>query len=63
LSRMAQELGLRKGKQLLERNLREEQQTLKKLEAMSKKLKPENPGMEEEEDEMERPKSRKGRAA
>jgi len=64
LTRMAQELGLRKAKQLLDRNLREEQQTLKKMEAFGKKLKPENPGMEEEEDEMERPKSRRrGRAA
>ena len=63
LTRMAQELGLRKAKQLLDRNLREEQQTLKKMEAFGKKLKPENPGMEEEEDEMERPKSRRRRAA
>jgi len=63
LTRMAQELGLRKAKQLLDRNLREEQQTLKKMETFGKKLKPENPGMEEEEDEMERPKSRRGRAA
>jgi ferritin-like metal-binding protein YciE len=64
LTRMAQELGLRKAKQLLDRNLREEQQTLKKMETFGKRLKPENPGMEEEESEMEsRPKSGRRRRA
>ena len=63
LSRMAQALGLRKAKQLLDRNLREEEAALKKLDTLSKKMKPENPGMEEEENEMEKPKSRRGRAA
>ena len=51
LVRMARMMGHKKAEKLLSQNLKEEQQTLKKLEALSKKLKPENMGMEEEEDE------------
>jgi hypothetical protein len=40
----------KKVSKLLQQNLREEEQTLKKLESFSKKLKPENLGMEEEEE-------------
>lgn len=49
LVRMAQMMGHRKAVQLLRQNLKEEQQTLKKMESFSKKLKPEQMGMEEEE--------------
>jgi ferritin-like metal-binding protein YciE len=51
LVRMAQMMKHRKAVQLLRENLREEQQTEKKLAALSKKLKPENMGMGEEEEE------------
>jgi ferritin-like metal-binding protein YciE len=52
---LATELGLRRATQLLERTLREEQQTLNKLETLSNKLKPKNLGLEEEEDEIVQP--------
>ena len=45
--RLAQEMGHTKAVKLLNQNLKEEQQTLKKMQAFSKKLKPENMGMEE----------------
>lgn len=48
--RMAKMMGHKKAEKLLAQNLKEEQQTLKKLEGLSKKLKPENMGMEEEEE-------------
>lgn len=51
LIRLGQQMGHRKAVQLLNQNLREEQQTLKKMQAFSKKLKPENMGMEGEESE------------
>ena len=51
LIRLAGLMGHRKAVQLLNQNLKEEQQTLKKMEAFSKKLKPENMGMGEEEEE------------
>ncbi len=64
LIRLGQQMGHKKAVQLLNQNLREEQQTLKKMQAFSKKLKPENMGMEEEEGEEERPRRGKsGRAA
>jgi len=53
LIRLAQEMGHTKAEKLLNQNLKEEQQTLKKMQAFSKKLKPENMGMEEEGEEME----------
>jgi len=49
--RLAQQMGHTKAVKLLNQNLKEEQQTLKKMQAFSKKLKPENTGMEEEEEE------------
>jgi ferritin-like metal-binding protein YciE len=50
LIRLAQQMGHRKAAQLLNQNLREEEQTLKKMESFSKKLKPSELGMEEEEE-------------
>jgi ferritin-like metal-binding protein YciE len=49
LVRLAQQMGHKKAEKLLNQNLKEEQQTLKKMQGFSKKLKPENMGMEEEE--------------
>jgi ferritin-like metal-binding protein YciE len=46
---LARELGLNKAAKLLNQNLKEEQQTLKKMQAFEKRLKPENLGVEEEE--------------
>jgi ferritin-like metal-binding protein YciE len=51
LVRLAQLMGHRKAVQLLNQNLKEEQQTLKKMEGLSKKLKPERMGMGEEQEE------------
>ena len=51
LIRLAQLMGHKKAVKLLNQNLKEEQQTLKKMEGFSKKLKPENLGMGEEEEE------------
>ena len=51
LINLASQMGHTKAERLLNQNLKEEQQTLKKMEAFSKKLKPENMGMEEEEAE------------
>ncbi len=56
---LAAELGLRRATQLLERTLREEQQTLNKLETFSNKLKPRNLGLKEEEDEIVQPNYRR----
>ena len=49
--RLAQQMGHTEAVKLLNQNLKEEQQTLKKMQAFSKKLKPENLGMEEMEQE------------
>lgn len=49
LIRMAKQLGENKAERLLGQNLKEEQQTLKKMQGFSKKLKPENLGVEEAE--------------
>ncbi len=64
LIEMAKQLDLTKAIRLLNQNLKEEQQTKTKLEAISRKLKPDNLGMEEEGEEMEeeRP-SRRGAAS
>ena len=51
LIRLADLMGHTKASKLLNQNLKEEQQTLKKMQAFSKKLKPENMGMEDEEEE------------
>ena len=53
LIEMAKQLDLTKAIRLLNQNLKEEQQTKTKLEAISRKLKPDNLGMEEEGEEME----------
>lgn len=50
LVRMAEMMKHRKAVQLLNQNLKEERQTLKKMESLSKKLKPENMGMGEEQE-------------
>ena len=49
--RLADIMGHKKASKLLNQSLKEEQQTLKKMEAFSKKLKPQNLGMGEEEGE------------
>ena len=51
LIEMAEDMGHKKSVRLLNQTLKEEQQTFKKMEAFGKKIKPENSGMEEEEDE------------
>ena len=51
LIRLAQQMGHRKVVQLLNQNLKEEQQTAKKMEAFGKKLKPEQMGMGEEDEQ------------
>ena len=50
LIRMAKLMGHNKAAQLLGQNLKEEEATLKKMEGFSKKLKPENLGMGEDEE-------------
>jgi ferritin-like metal-binding protein YciE len=67
LIELAEQLELNKAVKLLNQSLKEEEQTRTKMEAMSRKLKPENLGMEEEGEEMgeeeeSRP-SRKGAAS
>ena len=60
---LAREMGHRKAAQLLNQNLMEEQQALKKMEWFSKKLKPEHTGMGEEEEESETQRgTRRGRS-
>jgi ferritin-like metal-binding protein YciE len=53
LIELAKQLDLAKAIRLLNQNLKEEQQTKTKLEAISRKLKPDNLGMEEEGEEIE----------
>jgi ferritin-like metal-binding protein YciE len=53
LINMAQQMGHTKAVKLLNQNLKEEQQTLKKMEGFIKKLKPERMMAEEEGEEME----------
>lgn len=60
LIRLAQDMGHTKAVKLLQQNLKEEQATWKKLEGMSKKIKPERTGHEGEEEEQPR---RRGRRA
>ena len=52
LIELAEQLELNKAVKLLNQSLKEEEQTRTKLEAMSRKLKPENLGTEEEGEEM-----------
>ena len=63
LIRLAREMGHRKAVQLLNQNLKEEQQTLRKMEGFGKKLKPENLGMGEEEESEGKRRGRSRRAA
>ncbi len=53
LIRMADLMEHKKVSKLLGQNLKEEQATLKKMDSLARKLKPENMGMEEEEEDME----------
>lgn len=53
LIRLADLMEHKKASKLLNQNLKEEQQTAKKMESFGKKLKPENMGMGEEEEESE----------
>ena len=61
LINLAREMGHNKELRLLQQNLKEEQQTLKKMQGLSKKIKPEQSGMEEEEETGRR--QRRGRRA
>jgi ferritin-like metal-binding protein YciE len=63
LIQLARDMGHNKAVRLLQQNLKEEQQTLKKMQAFSKKIKPEQSGMEEEEEEEGRGSRKKGRRA
>ena len=69
LIRLARQLGVSaKAERLLNQNLKEEQQTLKKIEMLSRKLKPENLGLEDMEQQergpgRKKPSSRRGRRA
>lgn len=54
LIRLAEMMGHKKAVKLLRENLREEEQTLKTMQQFSRKLKPENMGMEEREEEKPR---------
>ena len=56
---MARELGMSKAIKLLNQNLKEEQQTLKKMQAFQKKVKPENLGIEEAEFEQQSSRQRR----
>ncbi|HEX2331059.1 MAG TPA: DUF892 family protein [Candidatus Angelobacter sp.] len=51
LIQLGTDMGHKKAVRLLQQNLREEQQTLKKMEGFAKKIKPERSGMEEEEEQ------------
>jgi ferritin-like metal-binding protein YciE len=51
LIQLAQDMDHTKAAKLLQQNLKEEQQTLKKMQSFAKKIKPEQSGMEEAEDE------------
>src|SRR5262249_30491360 len=61
LIQLATDMRHRKAVQLLGQNLREDQQTLKKLQGFSKKIKPEQSGMKEQEEQpaIRRPRRRK----
>jgi ferritin-like metal-binding protein YciE len=63
LVRLAKMMGHKKAEKLLSQNLKEEQQTLKKLEALSKTLKPETMHEGEEEAGNQRGERRRKRAA
>jgi len=54
LIELAKQLDMSKAVKLLSQSLKEEEQTRTKLQAISRKLKPDNLGREEEGEEMER---------
>jgi ferritin-like metal-binding protein YciE len=56
---LAKDLGLRRAGSLLARTLKEEEQTLKKLQALSRKLKPSQTGMEGEPEKSRTPRKRR----
>ena len=58
---LAEQLDLSKAVKLLNQSLKEEEQTRTKMEAMSRKLKPDNLGVEEEGEEMGEEESRPAR--
>src|SRR5262249_42216713 len=62
LVKLGRELRFKEAVNLLNQNLKEEQQTLKKMQAFGNKLKPSELGLEEEEGE-EQPRRRSRRAA
>jgi ferritin-like metal-binding protein YciE len=60
LLELANSMGHKEAARLISQNLKEEQQTLKKMQSFSKKIKPERTGMEEEEgEEPEEPRGRR----
>lgn len=63
LIELARDMGHNKAAKLLQQNLKEEQQTLKKMQAFSKKIKPQQSGMEEEEAEQKTASRRRSRRA
>jgi ferritin-like metal-binding protein YciE len=63
LINLAQQMGHKKAVKLLTQNLKEEQQTLKKMEGFLKKLKPEHLMEEEEEEVVSRGDERRSRRA
>lgn len=63
LIQLGRDMGHNKAVRLLQQNLKEEQQTLKKMQGFGKKIKPEQSGMEEEEAEERTTRRRSRRAA
>jgi len=63
LIKLADQLNVNKAVKLLNQNLKEEEQTRTKLEAMSRKLKPDNLSIEEEEEEQEKRPARRSPAS
>src|SRR5581483_4682162 len=64
LLRLANSMGHKQAARLISQNLKEEQQTLKKMQSFSKRVQPERTGMEEEamkEGREQEPQSRSGR--
>ena len=62
LIQMAQDMDHTKAVKLLQQNLKEEQQTLKKMQTFARKIKPELSGMEEEEVDSESEEQGSGRS-
>ncbi|HKW73990.1 MAG TPA: DUF892 family protein, partial [Terriglobales bacterium] len=60
---LAEDMGHTKAVKLLQQNLKEEEQTLKKMQGLSRKITPEQSGMEEEEIETRSTRRRGARRA